>query len=212
VSKPYIYKRADDLGIPVVDATAHQVVTVTSNDIVKAKAANSKHCALARSALRVPGVVAAYFFRSAAFLEFPDRMVRYILPMSVQKEIVSFDRAGIMASGIYRLSPIPVSQNRAALDARSKTDKKKRRRAKKERAAAEVSDAIAKLAAQEIAQDTPEQREFEARIGALESAHVGGRTVAGIKGRRAPEPIARIAPTRYVHRTAYIRDQREPMK
>ena len=47
--RPYVYRRADELGIPVADATARQKVIVTTSDVVSAKKASSKHCALARS-------------------------------------------------------------------------------------------------------------------------------------------------------------------
>jgi hypothetical protein len=200
--RPYVYKRADELGIPVVEATARQQVVVTANDVVLAKKANSKHCALARSALRIPGVVAAYFFRSTAYLEFEDRLVRYALPHSVQKEIVSFDRAQIFADGVYQLSPPPPANTLAAHRRASKRLRKRRRR---ERAAVPLS-AIASARERESSPGTPGQRAFEAQVQKI----LGGRTVSGVKGHRAPEPLPDRALTRYVHRTKYVRDLREP--
>lgn len=106
--KTYVTRICRERGLKLVDATRPIVVGVAVDDILKARTANSKCCAFARAAKREPGVVAAYFFRSTAFLEYRDRMVRYHLPDSAQKEIVSFDRAGIMAPGEYQLvKPAP---------------------------------------------------------------------------------------------------------
>lgn len=206
MSKPYIYKRAEDLGIPVVEARNRLLITVTDADVVGAKKANSKHCALARAALRLPSVNAAYFFRSTAFLEYDDKMVRFLLPESVRREIVSFDRAQIFASGVYQLSPMPPALTRKA---QAKYDKKKR---KPRRAALRGTsrEAIAKIAAGAPPNDTPEQREFDNRIATIENLHAGKRTVSGVKGSRAPEPLPGRAPTRYMHRTQYVRDLKEP--
>lgn len=185
--KPYVYKRAEDLGIDVVAGKSRILVTVTANDVVNAKKANSKHCALARASLRLPGVNAAYFFRQTAFLEYKDRMERFELPPSVQKEIVSFDRAQIFSEGTYQLTPPPPSRES------SKARKKEYKRRKVARAHDKVNN-------------TPEQREFDAKVAKL----VGGRIVSGIKKTDAHEPLPNRPPTRYVHRTKYVRDLREP--
>jgi len=61
-------------------------------------AAFAKACTRATS-----GAKAAYFFRSVAWIQYANRIVRYTLPSSMQKEIVSFDRAHILAPGMYQL-------------------------------------------------------------------------------------------------------------
>jgi|SRR6185436_5721446 len=192
--KPYVYRRAEDLGIPVVDATGHVHVVVTDNDVVNAKKANSKHCALARASLRIPGVNAAYFFRSVAFLEFEDRMVRFALPPSVQKEIVSFDRAQIFDAGKYQLSPMSPS---SAPDVQRRYRKRHERKAK---------------AAQRAAKRPLATKEwFKAAMDDVVNRHIGDRTVSGIRSATAPVPLPSKSPKqRYVHRTQYIRDLREP--
>ena len=104
--KNYVYKRAEDLGLPIEDSASPVLVTVTNHDVVNAKKKDSKDCAFSRAALRVPGVLGAYFFLKTAFLEYKDKIVRFTLPQSVQKEIVSFDRAQILAPGIYQMSAV----------------------------------------------------------------------------------------------------------
>lgn len=196
--KLYVYQRAEDLGIPVVDATDRVLVTVTNGDVINAKKANSKHCALARAALRLPQVNGAYFFRATAYLEFPDRMVRMSLPSSVQKEIVSFDRARVFAPGIYQLTP--PSDSRSPAKAKAYRGKLKRRVAKETRLATVkpvggIRDKIEKIAASEAAATTPEAKAWSKRID-------------GILGVTAPIPLKKRKA--HHHRTQYIRGMSEP--
>lgn len=189
MARPYIYARADQLGIPVLDAVLPVKITVTDEDVLRAKRADSKHCALARAAIRIPRVLAAYFFRSCAFLEFEDKVLRFALPPSVQKEIVSFDRARVFASGVYQISP-PAPTNRAGQSA-------KRTRA---------------LRARKVA-----QRRFDAEVASVvgrpvKAVAVGARTVAGIRSPSAPTPLSGESPKkRHVHHTQYVRDLKEPL-
>jgi hypothetical protein len=100
----YITKRARDLGLKKSDAKKPLLLEVRKVDVTKAVQKNSKCCGFARACKRIPHVRAAYFFRSTAWVEYDDgKIVRYILPPSVQKEIVSFDRSKIMAPGTYQL-------------------------------------------------------------------------------------------------------------
>lgn len=116
----YITKRAKQLNLKKIDGGALLTLEVLASDVKEAKQRNSKCCAFACAAKRLPKVRAAYFFRSTAWLEYADKMVRYILPPSMQKEIVSFDRAKVMAPGVYRLSPPGDSNSMKAITARSK--------------------------------------------------------------------------------------------
>lgn len=207
MSEPYVYHRAEDLGIPVVDAKARAFVAVTQSDVVNAKKANSKHCALSRGALRLPGVVAAYFFRATAFIEYKDRILRYRLPQSVQKEIVSFDRAQIFDPGVYQLSEIPPMHARTPENA-----KRNRKRAKEARAGKigrikrsrieneSLRAAVEKIAASDPRNDTAEQRDFDRRVAALSR-----RTVGATNG-KAPIPLHSMGPGAVTRRTQYIRD------
>lgn len=102
----YITKRASDLGIKVVDATEPLQVNVKQADIDKAQQKNSKCCAFVRACEREMPIEAAFFFRSTAYLEYPDKIVRYKLPPSVEREIVAFDRSKDMEPGVYQLSAV----------------------------------------------------------------------------------------------------------
>ncbi len=101
----FVTKRAKDLGLKTEDARSNLVLEVLPDDVKRAKVKNAKCCAFARACKRqMPKVKAAYFFRSTAWLEYEDKMVRYMLPLAVQKEIVSFDRSQKMEPGTYAIS------------------------------------------------------------------------------------------------------------
>lgn len=102
----YITKRADELGLKVVDADKPLMLEVKRGDIDKATPKSSKVCAFARACERSMPVEAAFFFKSVAWLEYKDKIVRYSLPPSMQKEIVAFDRNRTMEPGVYRLAAI----------------------------------------------------------------------------------------------------------
>lgn len=103
--RTYVERIAAKRGIPLRNASKPVAVLVTQTDVVKAKQSNSKSCALSMAARRVPGVLAGFFFRSTAFLQYADKILRFHLPPSVQKEIVAFDRSGSFDPGVYQLSP-----------------------------------------------------------------------------------------------------------
>lgn len=186
-NRPYVYKRAEDLGLPMIDATKPLKVVVTQNDVVKATKANSKLCALSRASLRLPGVQAAYFFRSTAFLEYTNKMVRHALPPSVQKEIVSFDRAKVFAPGVYQLSSVAPANTQKAQNQRRKKQHSEHRKASRPMTKQDFKEAVKRVI-----------------------NHEGSKSVSGMRNPSAPEPLPNRAPSRYVHRTQYVRDLREP--
>src|SRR5262245_18633169 len=123
----YVHERAKKLGLPIIEATEPVFIGVAADDIRKAKMKNSKCCAFSRAAQKEPGVRAAYFFRSIAFIEYPDRIIRYALPASARTELLSFDRSGVMAPGEYRLAPPPKSPTIANVRAYTEKKRKKQR-------------------------------------------------------------------------------------
>lgn len=130
----YVHDIAKRKGLEIVDATKPATVKVTPSDIEKAKSLNSKQCAFARAALKEPGVMGAYFFRSIAFIEYRDCMVRFALPQKVRDEITTFDRAGFMEPGRYVINPIQPSvtkEGQAAYIKNVRSPRMKERRAAK---------------------------------------------------------------------------------
>lgn len=109
-----------------VDARTPLAIELLSKDIKEGKLKNWEECAFAVACKRQEDVVAAYFFRSCAYLEYEDKLVRYHLPPSVQKEIVSFDRGGTIEPGTYCLSPVPPRSRREVQNKRARSKGKRK--------------------------------------------------------------------------------------
>lgn len=131
----FITKRAKELDLKKTDARKPLTIILTKPDISNAKQKNSKCCAFARAAKRQFQVKNAYFFRSTAWLEYEDRLVRYALPQSVQKEIVSFDRTKVMAPGTYQLSKPSPHKQFGSTTARGKDNRRRHDKGQKGRGA-----------------------------------------------------------------------------
>jgi hypothetical protein len=170
----YVHDLARKKRIPIIQATRPIILGVAADDIRKASAKNSKCCAFSRAASKEPGVIAAYFFRSTAFLEYADRLVQYGLPPSVRHEIVSFDRSGIMAPGTYQLSKVSPSNTEPQVRARRKATAKA-------------------TAARKAARKSPRRTPLHEHIQLVQSDR-GAPPIPG-------QPKARIAP-KYVRDTA----------
>jgi len=113
-------QRCEERGLKLVESTKPLILSVNSKDVARATEKQADECALARACKRqYHGIKAAYFFRSTAYLEYEDRIVRYLLPQSVQKEIVSFDRSKKFEPGNYHLRPVSKGSTFAALRSRT---------------------------------------------------------------------------------------------
>lgn len=108
-------------GLRQYDARSPMHIRVLPQDIAQAKMKKASLCALARACKRIDThIESAHFYKTVAWIEYADKkIVRYLLPVSVQKEIVSFDRSGSMAPGLYQLSPPYRSAKMGAIKRRS---------------------------------------------------------------------------------------------
>ena len=92
----------------VIDAKENLKIEVTSQDEKTSKRRNLNECAMAvacKRAYKADGVILA---RSTAYLVKDTLAVRFKIPVSVAREITSFDRGAQFAPGIYHLSrPAP---------------------------------------------------------------------------------------------------------
>ena len=131
-----IQHRAETLGLTMIDADKPIDVKITREDIQGAKAQNPANCAIARACKRQHHVENAFVFRTTVWLETKDKLVRYSLPPSLQKEVVAFDRGGrrSFAPGEYHLSPAHNAKRNAAQKRGEYPQKKIKARAKKRRA------------------------------------------------------------------------------
>lgn len=91
----------------VSDARKKLRVSVNEKDTRDSTKKNHKACAMAvacKRSFRLSGVVIS---RQRAYLVDGDKAVRYALPSSVSREVVSFDRGGGFAEGEYELTKPP---------------------------------------------------------------------------------------------------------
>jgi hypothetical protein len=121
---------AETFGLPMIDAKRALDVKITAADCKGAVPHNQTKCAIAR-ALKRSGAKEAYVLRTTAWIDDGDHLVRYALPPSLQKEVVSFDRSGDFRPGSYALSPAPNAKRNRAQRAGKHPQKVARRRLKK---------------------------------------------------------------------------------
>ena len=89
----------------VEDATENVTVNVTKQDEARSRKKDINGCAMAVACERVfkAKVIMA---RSVAYLVKDDLAIRYKVPISVTREITSFDRGGGFAPGTYQLARV----------------------------------------------------------------------------------------------------------
>lgn len=89
----------------VIDATESLDINVTEADCRKGKGKAPSACAMAKAFMREYD--GAIISTSKAYLIKGKTAVRYNVPQSVAREIVSFDRSHKFAPGNYRLASVP---------------------------------------------------------------------------------------------------------
>lgn len=94
----------------VVDATKHARVDVNTDDCVKGTKKAPNKCAMARAFQR-GNYTGAIISKSISYLIKGTKAIRYATPISVAREIVSFDRHQDFAPGRYTLSPPQVPKS-----------------------------------------------------------------------------------------------------
>jgi hypothetical protein len=102
------------LGLPVIDAKQDLILNVTKEDIGKSKKKDVNFCAIATAGRRNKLFQAVQILRTCANVLVDGKLYHYVLPEREQKEIVCFDRTGIMAPGKYVLKAPPPSRTRVA--------------------------------------------------------------------------------------------------
>lgn len=95
---------------PVVDATAPMVVKVTQRDIDRAIQGDPENCAVALGCKRKPGVADIRVGATTAFVDYADRVERYVIDRDTRERLAVFDRDGYFAVGTYILNPPPVGR------------------------------------------------------------------------------------------------------
>src|SRR5258706_4940842 len=89
----------------VVDATTPLEVEVTKKDSNSASVKNHKTCALAVACQRKAHADGMIISISTAYVIKGKKAIRYAVPPSISREIVSFDRKAGFSEGRYNLNP-----------------------------------------------------------------------------------------------------------
>jgi hypothetical protein len=129
--------KSKSVSVPVVDAESKMDIQVRPKDITGAVPGDALHCALARGAEHLPGVVEARFYRTVALLVYRDRAVRYMIPAATRAALMLFDLTDgkVALPGVYTIVPPNASNrfdykraaNRRHLEARRKDGPKYQR-------------------------------------------------------------------------------------
>jgi hypothetical protein len=88
----------------VADANKPMKVVVSADDVKKARKMEHNACAMAKACERIPQVDGAIVKTTTAYVIKGDLAIRYLLPATVTREIVSFDRNHDFRPGEYQLS------------------------------------------------------------------------------------------------------------
>jgi hypothetical protein len=94
----------------VNDSHESAVVEVTNKDTSHAKVRDHSACAMAVACKRVFKADGVIISVHTAYLIKGDTATRFMLPESVSREVVSFDRNAGFEEGVYQLSKVPKMQ------------------------------------------------------------------------------------------------------
>jgi hypothetical protein len=108
------------LGLPVVDATERLPIHLSVANVKTAVPNSHAQCSYANALRDVSGVIFSWVYKTGAIVVYGDKVVRYSLPTSVQKEVVVNDRnPDKVEPGEYYLSPIKPSDTMTARKVRN---------------------------------------------------------------------------------------------
>jgi len=94
----------------ITDATESLTVEVRARDNRRGTPKHPSDCAMARACKRELGLDGAVISLSKAYLIRGSVATRYIVPPSLSKEVVVFDRSHSFEPGTYQLSKVPATR------------------------------------------------------------------------------------------------------
>jgi hypothetical protein len=94
-----------------LDARTPVEITVKARDVARAEEGNPAACALALAACREYHVDHAVIGLSYSYIIKGSAALRFKTPVSIAREIVSFDRHGDFQPGTYALATVPPAQH-----------------------------------------------------------------------------------------------------
>ena len=97
-------------GLPVVDAKAPIVLTITAADIRKGHGGEPDSCAAAIACIRQLDCRAAKVHMGRIYVLNGKKWYRYETPQSIRSEVIAFDRRNSFKPGVYKLNPVTPSK------------------------------------------------------------------------------------------------------
>jgi hypothetical protein len=97
-------------GKKVVDASKPLILYVNKHDIANGQIKNANACAIARAVKRQLEAKSAKVHLARTYVEYDDKWVRYVTPLSARTELISFDRGKKFEEGVYKLPPLQPSK------------------------------------------------------------------------------------------------------
>jgi hypothetical protein len=96
-------------GLPVVDAKRKVTLKIIAKDIRNGNAKDPASCAAALACKRQLHANAARIHLGRSYVQIGRKWVRFLTPISLRTEIVSFDRGSSFKSGAFVLNPMQPS-------------------------------------------------------------------------------------------------------
>ena len=90
-------------GLPVKDAKASIDLTIVPKDVKNASRKDQTDCVVAVACKRDLGCTEARVHMGRTYLRFNGHWTRYLTPLKLRSEIISFDRYGKFVPGEYKL-------------------------------------------------------------------------------------------------------------
>jgi len=117
-------------GLPIVDSHERAPIHITKNDVRFGAKKSPGKCAAALAAKRDYHADEARVHLGRTYLRFGKKWVRYLTPISLKAEIISFDRGGTFSPGDYVLGKMPpaktMGKRQSASEKRRKHPRKRR--------------------------------------------------------------------------------------
>jgi hypothetical protein len=112
-------------GLPIVDSIKSEVVHITKQDVRLGAKKSPGKCAAALAAKRQFHADEARVHLGRTYLRFGKKWTRYLTPIALKAEIISFDRGGTFTPGDYKLHKISPAK---MMGKRQSASEKKRKR------------------------------------------------------------------------------------
>lgn len=108
----------------IKDANKPLQLKITTRDVNAARRKQNNLCAAARCLLRMEGVDEAIVNKTRTLIRKGSIWTRYVTPISLQMELVAFDRGGRFEPGEHFLLPVPHYERPTGKRQGSNKDKK----------------------------------------------------------------------------------------